>query len=186
MSRDSSSFPHPLYDKYVLKPFYEDAQTYYFAPMLAANRAHVVMLQRCKIITGENAKSLLNALKQVEAMGVDELTYREGVEDLFFAMENRLIELAGAAPRRQSAIGAQPQRSWLCVDAPRFASAALGSRRRPAQSAPKLAWFRIRASRHADARLYSYTAGAADYDGALHRRDPGGFAARHGSYSLRV
>ena len=97
MSRDSSSFPHPLYDKYVLKPFFEDAKTYYYAPMLAANRAHVVMLQRCGIITDENAKALLNALKQVEAMGVDGLTYRAGVEDLFFAMENRLIELAGVA-----------------------------------------------------------------------------------------
>ena len=97
MSGASASFPHPLYDKYVLKPFYEDAKKYYYGPMLAANRAHVVMLRRCDIISRENAAALLDALSQVEAMGVAELTYRSGVEDLFFAMEGRLIELAGSA-----------------------------------------------------------------------------------------
>ena len=97
MSRAGSAFPHPLYDKYVLQPFYEDAKTYLYAPMLAANRAHVVMLRRCDIISAENARALLDALQQVEAMGMDALTLGAGVEDLFFAMENKLIEFAGAA-----------------------------------------------------------------------------------------
>lgn len=97
MSRDDSAFPHPLYDKLVLQPFYEDAKTYYFTPMLAANRAHVVMLQRCDIISRENARALLIALREVETSGVDALTRRESVEDLFFAVENKLIESAGAA-----------------------------------------------------------------------------------------
>ena len=97
MSGAPSSFPHPLYDKYVLKPFYEDSKTYFYAPMLAANRAHVVMLCRCKIITRKNAAALLRALQQVEDLGVEGLSYESGVEDLFFAMEGKLIELAGAA-----------------------------------------------------------------------------------------
>ncbi len=97
MARDDSAFPHPLYDKYVLQPFFEDAKTYYYAPMLAANRAHVVMLQRCEIITDENASALLAALEEVETLGVDELLRGGGVEDLFFAIEGKLIELAGAA-----------------------------------------------------------------------------------------
>ncbi len=96
MSRESASFPHPLYEEYVLKPFFQDAKTYYYEPMLAANRAHAVMLFRCGIITRDNAAALLNALAQVDAAGLDELAYRSGVEDLFFAVENRLIELAGA------------------------------------------------------------------------------------------
>lgn len=96
MARDDSAFPHPLYDKYVLQPFFEDAKTYYYAPMLAANRAHVVMLRRCEIITDENARALLAALEEVETLGVDALT-RGGVEDLFFAIEGKLIESAGAA-----------------------------------------------------------------------------------------
>ena len=97
MPRADSAFPHPLYDKYVLQPFYKDAKTYYYAPMLAANRAHVVMLCQCEIISSENARALLDALGQVEVMGIEALTLGEGVEDLFFAMENELIEAAGAA-----------------------------------------------------------------------------------------
>ncbi|MCY4464134.1 MAG: argininosuccinate lyase [Chloroflexi bacterium] len=97
MARADSSFPHPLYDKFVLQPFFADAKVYYYAPMLAANRAHAVMLCKCGIISRENAAGLLDALEQVEALGVDGLSYRAGTEDLFFAMENKLIELAGAA-----------------------------------------------------------------------------------------
>ncbi len=97
MAQDASSFPHPLYDKYVLQPFFEDAKTYFYHPMLAANRAHVVMLRYCGIITKENAVSLIDALRQVETLGVDALTRGGGVEDLFFAMENKLIDSAGAA-----------------------------------------------------------------------------------------
>ena len=97
MARGDYDFPHPLYDKYVLQPFFEDAKTYYYTPMLAANRAHVVMLRRCDIITSENARALLDALDEVETLGVDALTRGGGVEDLFFAIENKLIELAGAA-----------------------------------------------------------------------------------------
>ncbi|MYE79331.1 MAG: argininosuccinate lyase [Chloroflexi bacterium] len=97
MARAEAGFPHPLYDKVVLQPFFADAAVYYFAPMLAANRAHVVMLFKCGIITRENAAALLRALAQVEALGADGLSYRAGVEDLFFAMENELISLAGAA-----------------------------------------------------------------------------------------
>ena len=96
MPRESASFPHPLYEKYVLKPFFQDAKTYYYRPMLAANRAQAVMLYRCGIITRENAAALLQALAQVDADGLDQLAYRSGVEDLFFAVENRLIEIAGA------------------------------------------------------------------------------------------
>ncbi len=95
MSAPTDSFPHPLYEKYVLQPFYRDAVRYYYVPMLAANRTHVVMLQKCAVITQENACALLSALVRVEADGVEQLVYRSGVEDLFFAMERRLIELAG-------------------------------------------------------------------------------------------
>ncbi len=96
MAQSDGSFPHPLYDKHVLQPYFADAKVYYYAPMLAANRAQAAMLCHCGIITRENAAALLLALEEVEALGVDGLSYRAGVEDLFFAMENKLIELAGA------------------------------------------------------------------------------------------
>lgn len=96
MAETAGSFPHPLYEQYVLQPFYRDAEVYYYAPMIAANRAHVVMLQKCNVITLENAQSLLTALNQIENEGLEQLGYQSGVEDLFFAIERRLIALAGA------------------------------------------------------------------------------------------
>ena len=97
MSGRSAAFPHPLYHKYVLQPYYRDAKIYYFAPMMAANRAHVVMLCRCGIITRENAAALLMALDQVDLLGVAELALPSAAEDLFFAIEAKLIEFAGVA-----------------------------------------------------------------------------------------
>ena len=127
MARESSSFPHPLYEAYVLKPFFRDAKTYYYRPMLAANRAHAVMLYRCGIITRANAAALLEALERVDAEGSDALAYRSGVEDLFFALENRLIEIRRRGIRRQLAAGAQPQRPGLCADSPGVATATSAS-----------------------------------------------------------
>lgn len=97
MADTAKTFPHPLYEKYVLQPFFKDAEIYYYEPMLAANKTHAVMLYRSGIISKENAKALLEALAQIEADGLEKLGYQSGVEDLFFAMENKIINLIGAA-----------------------------------------------------------------------------------------
>lgn len=97
MSEPSKAFPHPLYEKYVLQPFFKDAALHYYEPMLAANKAHAIMLYRTGIISHENARALLQAISQIEAEGLDKLGYQSGVEDLFFAMENKIIQLVGAA-----------------------------------------------------------------------------------------
>lgn len=91
-----NAFPHPVYLQQVLKPAYQGASAHLFEPMLAANRAHVVMLARQKIISIANAKALLAAIAQVEEAGIDALAYQSGIEDLFFHVEGRLIELCGA------------------------------------------------------------------------------------------
>lgn len=95
MSDERSTFPHPVYARHVLQPAYQDAAEYLYGPMLAANRAHVVMLARQGIISQENARALLVALGQVEQEGLAALAYKAGIEDLFFRLEGRLIELAG-------------------------------------------------------------------------------------------
>lgn len=97
MADTAKTFPHPLYEKYVLRPAFKDAEIYYYEPMLVANKTHAVMLYRSGIITRENAKALLEALAQIEAEGLEKLGYESGVEDLFFAMENKIISLIGAA-----------------------------------------------------------------------------------------
>ncbi|MDE2951130.1 MAG: argininosuccinate lyase [Chloroflexota bacterium] len=97
MSKPSGSFPHPLYEEFVLKPAYQDARKYYYEPMMAANFAHAVMLYRCGVISLENAQALLAALQQVEDSGIDHVVYHSGLEDMFFAIEGRLIKIAGSA-----------------------------------------------------------------------------------------
>lgn len=91
-----STFPHPDYSRTVLVPAYEDAQRYLFEPMLAAHEAHAVMLAECGIITEANAAALLAAVAAIRAAGVQSVGYQPGVEDLFFRIENRIVELAGA------------------------------------------------------------------------------------------
>jgi len=95
MSKDSSVFPHPIYSHAVLTPAYRGASKHLFAPMLEANQAHVVMLARQSIISHANAKALLNAIRQVEEAGIESLSYQPGIEDLFFHVEGRLIEICG-------------------------------------------------------------------------------------------
>jgi len=92
----SLNFPHPIYSQHVLQPAYADAQTYLFEPMLAAHEAHAVMLAECGIITQANAAALVRAVAAIRSEGVAAYTYHPGIEDLFFRIEGRIIELAGA------------------------------------------------------------------------------------------
>ncbi|MFN3333210.1 MAG: argininosuccinate lyase [Caldilinea sp.] len=90
------NFPHPVYSQHVLLPAYADAQTYLFEPMLAAHEAHAVMLAECGIITPANATAIVRAVAAIRAEGVAAYAYQPGIEDLFFRIEGRIIELAGA------------------------------------------------------------------------------------------
>ncbi|MEO6061695.1 MAG: argininosuccinate lyase [Thermoflexales bacterium] len=91
-----TSFPHPLYRAIVLEPAYADASRYLFAPMLAANRAHVRMLARQGIIDTTCMEKIVAAIDEIERMGIGAFPYQPPTEDLFFAVEGKVIELAGA------------------------------------------------------------------------------------------
>lgn len=96
MSHDArGTFPHPAYAKYVLEPQYVAAQRHLFPAMIAANEAHTLMLAACGIIPDSQAAKLLGALREVEEGGPDAFAYAPHIEDLFFAVEGKLIELAG-------------------------------------------------------------------------------------------
>jgi argininosuccinate lyase len=95
MTDSNPDFPHPLYAEHVLKPSFADARAWLFDLMIAANKAHVVMLTEQGILSTEDGAALLRALTQVEVEGVEARWYESGVEDLFFSVENRLVALAG-------------------------------------------------------------------------------------------
>lgn len=91
----TDTFPHPEYQRFVLEPAFGEAQRLLFPHMMAANEAHTLMLAETGIIPREQAAALLAANREVERAGADAFTYAPAVEDLFFAVEQRLIERAG-------------------------------------------------------------------------------------------
>src|SRR5688500_4691491 len=63
--------------------------------MLAANEAHVLMLHATGIVSSEHAVAILAANQQVAEAGAHSFEYSPEIEDLFFQVEARIIELAG-------------------------------------------------------------------------------------------
>lgn len=95
MSRSGGSFPQPDYVRFVLEPGFRESQRLIFPHMMAANEAHALMLAETRIISPEHAAALLAALTRVSAAGAESFAYAPDVEDLFFAIEGRLIEITG-------------------------------------------------------------------------------------------
>jgi argininosuccinate lyase len=91
-----TEFPHPAYAEHILRPAFEEAQRILFEPMLAANAAHLIMLAETGIITEAEAGRALAALREIGKAGAAAFTYAPAVEDLFFSVEGKLIEQAGA------------------------------------------------------------------------------------------
>ncbi len=80
---------------HVLRPNFSQAKRYLFKPLIMANKAHAVMLERCGLLKRQDAQHLLSALRNIDAAGSRSFAYSERFEDLYFAVESRLIELAG-------------------------------------------------------------------------------------------
>lgn len=94
-SPQSRAFPSPSYAGHILEPAFAFARQNLFVPMMAANKAHAVMQIEQRIVEPNLGGRLLRGILQAEAMGVASYQYDPTVEDLFFAVERRIIELAG-------------------------------------------------------------------------------------------
>lgn len=66
---------------------------YLVSPMLAATRAHILMLVSRSILDRALGRALISGLAQLESEGVQSVEYDGKFEDLFFYMEHRLGEL---------------------------------------------------------------------------------------------
>jgi argininosuccinate lyase len=82
-----------VYARRVLAPNFEQTKMYLVPAMLAATRAHIVMLVRQNILDRATGQLLLNGLRTLESEGVQGVAYDGQFEDLFFFMEHRLGEL---------------------------------------------------------------------------------------------
>ena len=123
---------------------------------------------------------------RLRRLGADNLTLGGGVEDLFFAMENQLIESAGAAfggnlqlARSRNDLGYALTRLAMRP----LLLAAIDDLLKPST---RTAGFRAIAPANADARLYPHAAGSANDDGALCRRHSRRLGARFCPSPIRL
>ncbi|MEJ7839811.1 MAG: argininosuccinate lyase [Thermomicrobiales bacterium] len=93
--KNTQEFPHPEYARYILAPGFVHAQELLFPHMMAANEAQALMLAKTGILPAEQALSIVEALQTISDSGAHAFTYSPSLEDLFFAVEGRLIEMTG-------------------------------------------------------------------------------------------
>src|SRR4051812_14128887 len=91
----SSAFPDPVYADTILAPQFAASQRWLFEPMLDASEAHLLMLQATGLMSSAQARRVWDALQALHAAGAASFAYDPHVEDLFFQMEARIVELAG-------------------------------------------------------------------------------------------
>jgi argininosuccinate lyase len=89
-------FPAPVYRRTVLEEIFQNAKLYFLEPLLAIECAHTLMLARQKIIPQESAAICLRGLERLDVDQIRREPYDAGVEDLYFYIEKKLIELCGA------------------------------------------------------------------------------------------
>src|SRR5215470_7188601 len=85
----------PEYISCVLNDNYEDAKTFFLAPLMAIHRAHLVMLADRGIVTAADAHALRVALDAVPQEDVRKSTFDGSCEDLFFYVERLIVNACG-------------------------------------------------------------------------------------------
>lgn len=88
-------FPSNSYRQMVLQPAYDEAKRHFLTSMVQIHIAHLKMLEEQQIISTEDAKKIGKALKKLDIEYFKTHDYNPQFEDLFFRIENKLIELGG-------------------------------------------------------------------------------------------
>src|ERR1700733_1172400 len=89
------TFPAPVYRRTVLEQIFQNAKVYFLEPLLAIEYAHTLMLARQKIIPEQSAAICLRGLEQFDLEQIRRQPYDPKVEDLYFYIEKKLIEICG-------------------------------------------------------------------------------------------
>ncbi len=83
---------NPKYVQYLLEPHFRQAEQHFLVPLLEVSRAHALMLFQCGLLEPDQTQKICAAL---ETIAGETFTYSPTFEDLFFALEARLMALAG-------------------------------------------------------------------------------------------
>jgi len=90
-----SRFPDPVYAETILGPQFAASQKWLFEPMLDSSEAHLLMLVAKELMPPQQAALVSNALNELREQGATAFAYTAEVEDLFFQVEARILQLAG-------------------------------------------------------------------------------------------
>ena len=85
----------PEYVELVLNDIFEDAKRLFLSQLRAIDYAHLVMLTECGIVAREAAQSLRTGLDRIDEDAVRQVQYDGTYEDLFFYLEQVLVETCG-------------------------------------------------------------------------------------------
>ena len=86
----NEKFPAQIYKENVLADCFEDAKRYFLQPYLDVDYAHAVMLAEQKIITGDELKELLTALRGLDLDSIRHAEYDGSFEDLFYYLQREI------------------------------------------------------------------------------------------------
>ncbi|WP_442603597.1 argininosuccinate lyase [Paenibacillus sp. KN14-4R] len=95
IAEEGSSFPGKTYTEVVLEPAFNEAKQQLLGPMMAINKAHLIMLLQQNLITTEDAHAIANAIQELDLDGLRKSPYTGEFEDLFFQVEKQLLDKAG-------------------------------------------------------------------------------------------
>lgn len=89
------NFPSNSYRQMVLQPAYNEAKTHFLEAMIQIHVAHLKMLEEQELVTTDDAKQIAKAIQNLDLEFYKKNDYSPQFEDLFFRIENNLIETAG-------------------------------------------------------------------------------------------
>jgi argininosuccinate lyase len=94
-SRSAERFPARMYAETVLEVNFEDAKKYFLDALLEIHAVHTLMLARQGIIPKADACLCLEAIAKLERPAILAARYDGRSEDLFFHVQNLLIQACG-------------------------------------------------------------------------------------------
>jgi len=89
-------FPAQNYKMNVLSDCFEDAKKYFLKPYLDVDYAHGVMLAEQGILTAEEAREIMKALRQIDFAAMRKIEYDGSFEDMFFLFQREITSRCDA------------------------------------------------------------------------------------------
>ena len=93
-AREGLEFPGAIYKEVVLEPAYENAKRELLLALLAANKAHLVMLVEQNLVAQKDADAVMRAIAELDEAEIRASPYTGEFEDLFFHVEHLILESA--------------------------------------------------------------------------------------------